>query len=925
MPFIYLPRVLLTPQTARLLGDLEYSDPLLVNQTISKQLAVILPDSASDVKYVFVVTDYQKDIFENGNEANNIAGPTAIQVSLTNWSDLAVNNFSVPDTIKTALNYDLINSVINKGTLDVNGSWIDALYISKSPVWDRSSAILVDTFKHSQVFVAQQSAYSNSKSISVPFTTSIPNGTDSALYYFFLIVDTSNRVFENTGETNNIFRSSPVFVYNPWADHVVPGITGADTAIVGSPYKLKWLVKNTGGLPGLNSYKDWNDGVYLSIDTLLSPDDKPAGTRFHIDPLTHNAQYIDSLSYSAPYGSAGDYYIFVYTDIEKKITGELNKSNNFNLIRDVNGLPKPIHFVELPAADLSVASFIAPLTAIAGQPINIIWSVKNHGAGNANGSWKDDLFLSPDYSTSKTLLSDQSHKTGLKMDSTYADSAQVTIPASAKGNYVLVFKTDAANDIYEAGAENNNYGYSVIAITQLPACDLITRSIIAPDTIVASAEATISWQLKNASVNPALGNTREAVYLSEDTVYDDDDPLVGVVKNDISIQAGDSISHFIKTNINGAFAGYNYVLVRADLSNNINELDETNNIGVSAHPIFIKVKDLPIETSTPDLINNNQFLYYKIDVPDSLIGATLLVSMEADTPKGNTELYVSANRAPSPANYDFGINNPFQQQKQVVIPALDSGVYYLAIRGTDTGSSAHNIRLLAHVLPFAITNVDINHGGNTGNVTVKISGSKFEPGMTAHLLANNAVLDITATNINYINSTLIWATFNLSGQPVGIYDVKLQKANNTNTSLSGGFTVEPGNTGGLYIGGISNTGTNGSPNAPGCDPGAGAGINQNLQFLVNYPGLVRGLTTVPLTITFANQGNVDIPAPSRLLTSEAWLISLTAPLPANSSRDIFLEFMEPGGPPGILRAGASGTIVIYTKAIGSFTNKFSLK
>ena len=358
--------------------------------------------------------------------------------------------------------------------------------------------------------------------------------------------------------------------------------------------------------------------------------------------------------------------------------------------------------------------------------------------------------------------------------------------------------------------------------------------------------------------------------------------------------------------------------------NNINESDESNNTSASDDSIFIYMKKLEIEVPLPDSLSNNYLNYYEIHVHDTLNLATLLISCLGDTLHGNTELYLSFGHIPSVTSYDFVANNPYQKKKQIVVPSLRPGIYYLAVRGSINNDSVQNINLLAHILPFAISSVETNHGGNIGNVTVKISGSKFEPGMTAHLLSNSSALDIAAANIIYVNSTMIWATFNLNQQPLGIYDLQLKKASNETVILDSCFTVETGKTGVFYTG-TGSTGMTGNPGTPGCDPGAEGGMNQNLLLTINAPARERTGRNIPITILFANQGNVDIPMPTRLLVSEVFPIAWTPNFPDYNQKDLYVEFSEPGGPPGILRAGASGGITFYTRVTLPVLNHFILK
>lgn len=100
----------------------------------------------------------------------------------------------------------------------------------------------------------------------------------------------------------------------------------------------------------------------------------------------------------------------------------------------------------------------------------------------------------------------------------------------------------------------------------------------------------------------------------------------------------------------------------------------------------------------------------------------------------------------------------------------------------------------------------------------------------------------------------------------------------------------------IYVGGVSNTGQTGSL-PTGYSPGAEAGINNALQFNVNSPATARIWDIVPMSIIYGNEGNIDIPIPTRILVSTGNLpIGLSVTELSQKKLEIFLEFEEPGGP-----------------------------
>ena len=275
-------------------------------------------------------------------------------------------------------------------------------------------------------------------------------------------------------------------------------------------------------------------------------------------------------------------------------------------------------------------------------------------------------------------------------------------------------------------------------------------------------------------------------------------------------------------------------------------------------------------------------------------------------------MFIRGSFVPTPAQYDYRFEIPNYGNQQIVMTDVTDTVYYLMVRCVSPNPVLQNIQLKAVKLPFAILNVHTNSGGNIGNVTIRINGSLFRDSMTAKL--SNGVTVIQASSVYFTNSTQVFATFNLQGKPLGIYDVTLVKPDLSTAVLPNGFSVVPPNNGGLITGGGVNTGA-GNGNEPGCDPGAASGLNSQLVVDLVVPARVLLKRPVVILINFSNPTNFDIPAQSRILYSEAGMkMAFTKEGAPFGTTSLYLELVEPGGPPGIIRAGGSGTIIVHTKA-----------
>ncbi|MBK9637154.1 MAG: hypothetical protein IPO63_04825 [Bacteroidetes bacterium] len=222
--------------------------------------------------------------------------------------------------------------------------------------------------------------------------------------------------------------------------------------------------------------------------------------------------------------------------------------------------------------------------------------------------------------------------------------------------------------------------------------------------------------------------------------------------------------------------------------------------------------------------------------------------------------------------------------------------------------------------------MDANKGGNTGTVTIKIEGALFNSAMQVKLKPVLGGNSIVANNVTFVNTGKIFARFDLRQKPIGLYDVELTKLDSSTAILINGFTIEQGNSGGFYVGGITNSGQTGSANAPGCDPGAGEGINQLLQIDVNSPSFARINTPLILFVNFGNAGNTDIPIPTKFLISENSVALALSPSDlVKNEEQLYLEFREFNGPTDVLRAGATGSIQIFTGGLPAGISRFVIK
>lgn len=856
-----------------------HNEIILPNDSVQREFTANLPNGISGQYYLFVVSDFFNTIFEPSHEDNNISRSNdPFTVQLSPWPDLIVTNITVSnDTVTPGFPFNITYTIKNTGVAPVTGlSWKDNLYLSRNPL-NFDNITLTLSYKDS-LNLLPDSSFSRTVQIN------LPSWVPSNIYFWWVKADAEDQVYEHTGENNNLLVSSQVFVepYPP-VDLVVTSMNNPTTAFSGTSITANWTVRNDGTVPTLTYY--WYDFVYLSVDTTPDPASDIYITYFDNNGyLNPGNSYTRTVNITLPNGITGDYYLYVYTD-RNNHNHDPNQANNIGFMRDAGGTPVAIHISLTPPADLTVSSFSCPSIGVTGQPLTVTWTVKNQGTGPTNGNtWYDRIYLSTDFTVdgSDYILGIYTHNGVLQVDSTYSRTEQFFLPSWVSGNYIILIKTDATNMIYEMTNEDNNVANQVINIQLPPPSDLVITQVIPPTEAYTGQNITLTWTVKNQGVNPATGYMKDMVYFSEDTLWDINDPLFGTVQGNISIGPDASINRSYEGIISGISPGEWYVIVRTDVLNNIIESNDNNNIAYSVQKILVTVPELPVNIWVSNTLTDFVPIYYRIEVPSGLAGETMQIRLFGDSIAGANELYVKQGSLPTRTTYDYAYDNPNFGNQEILIPFLAEGTYYLMVYGNTANGNTQSVGLHARILNFQILSVADNSGGNTGEVTLKITGSKFTPTMQVFLVKGEN--KISGTNYQFVDAAKAYITFNLDGAELGYYGVLATKFCEGMASLDNAFEVIQG-------------------------------AQPDLQVNAYQPSSIRPNGIATIVIEFYNAGNVDLIAPEiEFISIDHAPVSLTVSGLSAGNTSLLLPLRENNGPPLILRPGIGGTLTVYAKA-----------
>ena len=251
----------------------------------------------------------------------------------------------------------------------------------------------------------------------------------------------------------------------------------------------------------------------------------PRGTALQMD-----SSYSASATVHIPISFAGNYNIFVVTDAHDTVFESLNEYNNAAVSEQY------LNVIMRPLSDLQVSNVSMPLHVSPRQLVKACFTVTNIGAGATElNNWTDRLYLSPTPTLNSTAIqvAEHQHSGVLDIDESYSDTISFYIPKDKSGNYYLIVRTDANNQIYEGENELNNRAASA-SPTQIQLPDLVVTQVIVPETQNLGEDITVSAWIKNVGSGTAYFTNplKTAIFHSN---------VIAIVSSSTTIYPGDSI------------------------------------------------------------------------------------------------------------------------------------------------------------------------------------------------------------------------------------------------------------------------------------------------------------------------------------------------------------------------------------------------
>ncbi len=505
---------------------LPYTDYLLPDSSYTAQQQLTIPYEFYGKQYLWVYTNGYNDAYEGSFNTNNLRRTDSVNVTITPPADLVVS--SIPNLPaynsgeRVTINYTVANQGANT---PLEQSWSDSIWICSSPTFSYANVVAKGKANRNR-----PAAFGTGNTYSTITYLYLPNGI-SGTYYVFVKTDAQKEVFEFDQEGNNQLRSNGFIVnLGPLYDLLITAIAAPDTVTAGVPFNLSMTVQNAGTSALASSRWD-----HLLARTTTTPDVtgndyilrflpggsdtiQPGGQR------TYTGQAVIS-TYSQTVGRLA--YIQAKTDATD-IIYEHNAEDNNVFVRTT-----PV-FVKAPPAppvvdrrsNPGIQRFTAPGSIVAGDTVSFNWTIKNKGPlATGKTYWYDRLYLSADtiISNGDVQLKNSSISkytgTGLQPDSSYTITGNAVVPLTYYGNYYLLLRSDAGNDIENDSTDSDNYYRQSININVPPVPNLVITPLNnLPDSVFGNAAFYLKYKVQNIGTATAGPGWYDRVYIETGTV-----------------------------------------------------------------------------------------------------------------------------------------------------------------------------------------------------------------------------------------------------------------------------------------------------------------------------------------------------------------------------------------------------------------------
>jgi subtilase family serine protease len=616
----------------------------------------MLPAGITGMYYIILRLDPFNFISETNETNNQIIIPFNIENK--NY-DLSVYNNSLSLTSAAAATTISLKSILKlEGNASLNNQTV-GYYFSADTLLDASDQYLTSSIVS---WVSPSSAsytptYTNA-------TVTLPSGISNGTYYILFGAD-QNNITSETNESNNISYSL-INVVSPTRDLYVRSVKPTEySAAPGTNMFVKAHVYNSGSASS-GSYKV---GYYLSTDSIFDGGDLylSAQLRYSVNPTACDSA---SFNLNIPLTvSPGDYFLIAYADYFNVVT-ESSETNNY--------FSTPINIVTR-FSDFVMNSISASVSGT--SPISVNYTI-HHQSNLYQYNVTTAIYLSLDtIPGSSDILLSTANISSLPPGVNFWGSPSLVYPSGTQlSNYYLIIKVDY-NNLFAEPNETNNIRYTRISsgnsYSYYP--DLQLSNINVSDTL--STDISNPFSARINVYGATTTSSPVGIFLSSDWRLDIVDLMLA------SLDSG-AVNYYYGKDIFADLTipswvnpGMYYLITAADYQNVIHENNEGNNNHIK--PVYI--------AAVTGIVENAE-KFAMIIYPNPSSGAINFKGNFLRNEWGD-ELVVEVISSKGEIVYSESFQNTIEIQKQLNIPDVSNGIYYLKINGKKKSSTEKYVKV----------------------------------------------------------------------------------------------------------------------------------------------------------------------------------------------------------------------------------------
>lgn len=555
------------------------------NETVSPQANI-----PTGTYYLYLKVDADDAVYEHEGEDNNVLMFGPISYTFTQ-ADVEVELVSISaDTLKTGAEVALTWKLKNAGNADIKDAKItDAFYATVNQT--ATGGTFLGKVENT-VWIAAGSEKTIRANLTIPKNSSL-----DGLRYIYVKTNFDNQLVEasTANNTSEVIRSWCKYVAEPSV--VVPTVRGTNLYVSdlmvnhdinpGESVIVSYIAHNNGDmdLPKI----DVTQEVFLSDSYTFDVNKatkceivKQTGT---VSGLKTNRAANLSLTFRVPNIYGGKKYLHIFVD-KANVLGEKNVSDN-------HVLSEVIIRGNLP--DLVVVDSSFPDTIMTSIETQLPFTVNNQGEWDANKS-TTNIYLSSDSKFDRNDLQLASlTQNPLVKGASSGQRATVTIADKKVGNWYLLIRADAHDQIVEMDEDNNVMAIPVTVIPS-PLPDLAVFSILTDSVLTCGQPVRIRTTMGNVGKAQTRSNKwSDTYYLSNGTILNPKTAIqlgskahVGTLS--VGADYKSEVTFTLPSNVQGNFM----LFAATDAADAIAEEDENNN--AKGIPVFINGSaDMPAD------------------------------------------------------------------------------------------------------------------------------------------------------------------------------------------------------------------------------------------------------------------------------------------------------------------------------------------